>query len=101
MTAPIPGVLNVPTIMHSFERGSNVAPSDLHKLTKRRKPMVDTVSKKPLPSGATETEKDLKERIRSRAYELYEARGRKDGHDVEDWVHAEQDVMRRAYRVAA
>ena len=32
------------------------------------------------------------ERIRRRAYELYEARGREDGHEVEDWLQAEAEV---------
>lgn len=31
--------------------------------------------------------------IRLRAYELYEARGREDGHEIEDWLQAEADVM--------
>jgi len=30
--------------------------------------------------------------IRRRAYELYEQRGREDGHDVEDWLCAEEQV---------
>ncbi len=29
------------------------------------------------------------------AYHLFEARGRTDGHDVADWLHAEQELMRR------
>jgi hypothetical protein len=32
------------------------------------------------------------EDIRSRAYELFEARGREDGHDLEDWVRAEEEI---------
>ena len=32
------------------------------------------------------------EAIRIRAYELYEQRGRAQGHDVEDWLQAEQEV---------
>lgn len=32
------------------------------------------------------------ERIRQRAYELYEARGRVEGHDVEDWLQAEAEI---------
>jgi hypothetical protein len=32
------------------------------------------------------------EKVRRRAYELYEARGREDGHDVEDWLQAEAEV---------
>jgi len=30
-------------------------------------------------------------RIRRRAYELYEQRGRRDGHDMEDWLHAKEE----------
>ncbi|HSF66333.1 MAG TPA: DUF2934 domain-containing protein [Nitrospiraceae bacterium] len=32
------------------------------------------------------------ERIAERAYEMYEQRGREDGRDVEDWLHAEAIV---------
>jgi Protein of unknown function (DUF2934) len=32
------------------------------------------------------------ETIRQRAYELYEARGREEGHDVDDWLQAEAEV---------
>ena len=32
------------------------------------------------------------EKIRHRAYELYEARGREEGHDVEDWLQAEAEI---------
>ena len=31
--------------------------------------------------------------IRQRAYELYEKRGREDGHAEEDWLHAEAEVL--------
>ena len=30
--------------------------------------------------------------IARRAYELYEARGREDGHDQDDWLQAERDL---------
>ena len=30
--------------------------------------------------------------IAQRAYELYEQRGRQDGHDLEDWVKAEREL---------
>ena len=32
------------------------------------------------------------ENVRARAYELYEVRGRIDGHAEEDWLQAEGDV---------
>ena len=35
---------------------------------------------------------DLREQVSRRAYALYEARGRTDGHDVEDWLQAEVEV---------
>jgi hypothetical protein len=31
----------------------------------------------------------IRRRIEEVAYELYEKRGREDGHDVEDWLKAE------------
>jgi hypothetical protein len=37
---------------------------------------------------------DLEQEIRCRAYELYEWRGREDGHEVEDWLQAEAELMR-------
>lgn len=35
---------------------------------------------------------DKAERIRRRAYEIYEQRGRQEGQEVEDWLRAEQEV---------
>jgi hypothetical protein len=51
-------------------------------------------------SGKTGAEA-VAEQIRCRAYELYEERGREDGHEVEDWLHAEAEVTGRAERAAA
>ena len=38
--------------------------------------------------------------IRRRAYELYEKRGREDGHAEEDWLRAEAEVLGSALRKA-
>lgn len=35
------------------------------------------------------------EYIRMRAYQLYEQRGRQDGHDLEDWYEAESEIFGR------
>ncbi len=35
----------------------------------------------------------VEEQIRSRAYQLYEERGRLDGYDVEDWLRAEAEIL--------
>jgi len=35
---------------------------------------------------------DVQDRIRSRAFELYEERGREDGHELDDWLQAEAEA---------
>ncbi len=35
------------------------------------------------------------EYIRLRAYQIYEQRGREDGHDLEDWYQAEAEIFGR------
>jgi hypothetical protein len=34
----------------------------------------------------------IEQQIRQRAYELYERRGRTDGHDLDDWLQAECEI---------
>lgn len=41
------------------------------------------------------------EQIARRAYELYEARGRMAGHDYDDWVQAEYELMHLPVRKIA
>jgi hypothetical protein len=48
-------------------------------------------TKKP-PAATNEPEDNLEERIRLRAHEFYEARGREDGHELEDWLRAEEEL---------
>ena len=36
--------------------------------------------------------------IRERAYELYESRGREPGQEEQDWLRAEQDVLKQGKR---
>lgn len=38
------------------------------------------------------------ERIRQRAYELYEAREKQDGHELDDWLLAESEVIEEIKR---
>jgi hypothetical protein len=40
------------------------------------------------------------ENVRARAYELYEVRGRMDGHAEEDWLQAESEVAGNSERKA-
>jgi len=44
---------------------------------------------------------ELEERIRARAYQLYEQRGKRDGYALDDWLEAEAELTeRRALRAA-
>ncbi len=49
----------------------------------------------------TATEQNREDQIRTRAYELYEARGRDDGHAQEDWLRAEAEITGNTMRTAA
>ena len=35
------------------------------------------------------------EKIRERAYELYQGRGREPGQDEQDWLRAEREILKR------
>ena len=37
----------------------------------------------------------LQDRIRQRAYELYESRDREPGQDVQDWLRAEHEISKQ------
>jgi len=45
------------------------------------------------PSGTISQEE-----IAQRAYALYEARGREDGHDLDDWLEAERELLEQRSR---
>jgi hypothetical protein len=50
---------------------------------------LDVLTAKP-DEGSLELTEDL---VRARAYRFYEERGREDGHDIEDWLRAEAEVI--------
>lgn len=47
---------------------------------------------KSLPGRLRDKMNTVAERVRARAFSLYEARGRADGSDVEDWLQAEREI---------
>ncbi len=61
----------------------------------------DATKKQPTTMTSELQELELKYQIRLRAYELYEARGRKDGHQVEDWLRAEEEIAVKKFRTVA
>jgi hypothetical protein len=59
----------------------------------------DTFRKTLTKSGAPP--RSLEEHIRHRAYQLYEARGREDGHELDDWLRAENEITQSKARTIA
>lgn len=51
-------------------------------------------------SGNASADFDLEAAIRTRAYELYEKRGRQDGQAQNDWFQAEAELRPRVSRTA-
>ena len=44
-------------------------------------------------SGKANLRRGVEERIRQRAYQLYEQRGRVDGFALDDWLQAEGEIL--------
>ena len=55
----------------------------------------------PTPTDTGLRTPDLEEKIRARAYELYERRGRDEGHHIDDWLQAEAELTGRSKATAA
>lgn len=49
----------------------------------------------------TRSTSELQEQIRRRAYELYDQRGRDDGHELDDWLQAESELAQQKAMTAA
>ena len=60
---------------------------------------IDATKKQ--PTSVTSDQQQLEDQIRLRAQELYEARGREDGHEVEDWLRAEEEIREKKVIAAA
>ena len=63
--------------------------------------MQNPTTKKPSTFSRATVGDNVEEQIRTRAYELYEARGGEEGHDLEDWLEAEAEITGTAIRTAA
>ena len=50
--------------------------------------------RKPRPGATRILTPDERDAIRSRAFELYLARGREPGREMEDWARAEEELTR-------
>lgn len=57
------------------------------------KPTLEVLDPPAKQNLSQESNVEVREKIRLRAYELYEQRGRGEGHEVEDWLKAESEVV--------
>src|SRR5205807_10609261 len=69
--------------------GRSFAPKEGHAMTNATKKPPATVASDP---------QGLEHQIRQRAQELYEERGREDGHELDDWLRAEEEITGKKTR---
>ena len=62
---------------------------------------ISTIPNPPTAPQTTESSTDLTEQVRCRAYELYEQRGREDGHELDDWLRAESEIAHQGAKAVA
>lgn len=60
--------------------------------TKKSDPVLQDQSGRMMPIDPLGTNAPREEQVRLRAYELYERRGREEGHADDDWIRAEAEV---------
>ncbi len=61
-------------------------------------PTTPTMAK---AENQTEPTPEMLEQIRARAHELFEQRGREEGHDLDDWLQAEAEVTQQLQKQKA
>ena len=70
----------------------------MHRTTEVNRAMADPQQKRPRPNRGTADQQPATppardaDRIARRAYERYEARGRGEGGDLDDWYEAEREM---------
>jgi hypothetical protein len=68
--------------------------------TTRSKKAAFTPATESTALQAAQSNGNMEEAIRIRAYQLFEQRGRTHGHDVEDWFQAQAEITIRAQHSA-
>jgi plasma-membrane proton-efflux P-type ATPase len=76
-----------PLAIFAYAMVSCLAVNDALKVLMIKWRVLNAVAKKPV---------DVTPQIAKRAYELYEQRGRQDGHAVQDWGQAEREIRKTA-----
>ena len=62
---------------------------------------IDQGATKKPPAAETDDPQAVTSQIRQRAFELYQERGRKDGHELDDWLLAEEEITSQKTQIAA
>jgi len=62
---------------------------------------ISTMPNPPTASQTTESGVEFQEQVRCRAYEIYEQRGRGDGHELDDWLQAESEMVQQGAKAVA
>jgi Protein of unknown function (DUF2934) len=62
---------------------------------------IDQDAMKKPPAMETDDAQGLKSQIRQRAFELYQERGQEAGHELDDWLLAEEELTSHRTRIAA
>lgn len=67
----------------------------------RKLNLVTSSPNKVVPVQKISLSADIQDAIRLRAYSIYEQRGHQHGHDVDDWLIAETQVVGKAFAQSA
>ena len=77
----------------------------IEQLEKRADRHPDEIEKEPSALAPKSDEPTvlipIEQQVRQSAYELYEQRGRADGHELDDWLQAECEIKGRQANAAA
>lgn len=73
----------------------------LEEQSSRTSKRISTLPNSPTAPQTTESSTDVTEQVRYRAYELYEQRGREDGHELDDWLQAESEIAHQGAKAVA
>lgn len=90
---------------HGRETKADELERQTEQLEKRAERHPDEIQKTPSTLAPKSDEPTvvipIDQQIRQRAHELYEQRGRTDGHELDDWLQAEREVKGTQANAAA
>jgi hypothetical protein len=59
---------------------------------------VSTMRRPPRASQTNDSSSVRQEQVPGRVYEIYEQRGKENGHDLDDWLRAESEITQQFRR---